>query len=97
MARPFANPDSSFAPSAGELRAELRGAYEERPFANPDGSSGELFASPEISFQTIPRASVSPAPHVSARPQTTLEETQGQILSQSPTDATRFWWHLYGS
>jgi len=23
--------------------------------------------------------------------------TQGQILSQSPTDATRFWWHLYGS
>jgi len=21
----------------------------------------------------------------------------GQILSQSPTDATRFWWHLYGS
>ena len=28
---------------------------------------------------------------------TTLEVTQGQILSQSPTDATRFWWHLYGS
>ena len=28
---------------------------------------------------------------------TTLEATQGQILSQSPTDATRFWWHLYGS
>jgi len=26
-----------------------------------------------------------------------LEVTQGQILSQSPTDATRFWWHLYGS
>jgi hypothetical protein len=23
--------------------------------------------------------------------------TQGQILGQSPTDATRFWWHLYGS
>ena len=23
--------------------------------------------------------------------------TQGQILSQSPTDVTRFWWHLYGS
>jgi len=30
-------------------------------------------------------------------PQTTLEATQGQILNQSPTDATRFWWHLYGS
>ena len=28
---------------------------------------------------------------------TTLEATQGQILSQSPTHATRFWWHLYGS
>ena len=28
---------------------------------------------------------------------TTLEVTQGQILSQSPTDATRFWWYLYGS
>ena len=28
---------------------------------------------------------------------TTLEATQGQILSQSPTDATRFWWRLYGS
>ena len=28
---------------------------------------------------------------------TTLQATQGQILSQSPTDATRFWWHLYGS
>ena len=27
----------------------------------------------------------------------TLEGTQGQILSQSPTYATRFWWHLYGS
>ena len=27
----------------------------------------------------------------------TLEATQGQILSQSPTDATRFWWRLYGS
>ena len=26
-----------------------------------------------------------------------LEATQGQTLSQSPTDATRFWWHLYGS
>jgi len=26
----------------------------------------------------------------------TLEATQGQIVSQSPTDATRFWWHLYG-
>ena len=22
----------------------------------------------------------------------TLEATQGQIVSQSPTDATRFWW-----
>ena len=29
--------------------------------------------------------------------ETTQEATQGQILSQSPTDATRFWWHLYGS
>jgi len=27
----------------------------------------------------------------------TLEATQGQILSQSSADATRFWWHLYGS
>ena len=27
----------------------------------------------------------------------TLEATQGRILSQSPTDATRFWGHLYGS
>ena len=26
-----------------------------------------------------------------------LEATQRQILIQSPTDATRFWWHLYGS
>ena len=24
----------------------------------------------------------------------TLEATQGQILSQSPTDATRFWWRV---
>ena len=29
--------------------------------------------------------------------ESTLEVTQGQILSQSLTDATRFWWHLYGS
>ena len=29
--------------------------------------------------------------------QPTLEVTQGQILRQSATDATRFWWHLYGS
>ena len=27
----------------------------------------------------------------------TLEATQGQIFSQSPTEAIRFWWHLYGS
>ena len=27
----------------------------------------------------------------------TLEATQGQILSQSPTNSTRFWWHLYGN
>ena len=25
----------------------------------------------------------------------TLDATHGKILSQSPTDATRFWWHLY--
>ena len=30
----------------------------------------------------------------SMRPQPTLEATQGQILSQSPTYATRFWWFL---
>ena len=24
----------------------------------------------------------------------TLQVTRGQILSQSPKDATRFWWHL---
>jgi len=30
-------------------------------------------------------------------PYTTLSATQWQIISQSPTDATRFWWHLYGS
>ena len=30
-------------------------------------------------------------------PAPTLEATQGQILSQAATDATRFWWHLYGS
>ena len=29
--------------------------------------------------------------------QTTLQVTQGQILSQYPTDATGFWWHLYWS
>ena len=37
----------------------------------------------------LPLNEVSPKP--------TLEATQGYILSQSPTDATRFWWHLYGS
>ena len=37
---------------------------------------------------------------VNKRPEkhgSTLEVTSGQISSQSPTDATRFWWHLYGS
>jgi len=29
--------------------------------------------------------------------QSTLEATQGQILSQSPTDAISKRWHLYGS
>ena len=29
--------------------------------------------------------------------ETTLEVTHGQILSQSPTDATRLWLHLYES
>ena len=27
----------------------------------------------------------------------TLEVIQVQMLSQYSTDATRFWWHLYGS
>ena len=27
----------------------------------------------------------------------TLEATKGQIVSQSATDATRFWWRVYGS
>ena len=27
----------------------------------------------------------------------TLEATQGEILSQSPTDATQFWWRVHGS
>jgi hypothetical protein len=27
----------------------------------------------------------------------TLAVTQGQIASPSPTDAIRFWWHLYRS
>ena len=38
----------------------------------------------------------TPQPAV-ALPWTTLEVTQGQILSQSPTDATSSRWHLYGS
>ena len=41
------------------------------------------------SFQV--RANAPPSPNA------TLEATQKQILSPSPTDATRFWWHLYGS
>ena len=34
---------------------------------------------------------------LTARYSPTLEATQVQILSQSPTDATRFWCHLCGS
>ena len=34
---------------------------------------------------------------ISLQVHTTLEITQGQIASQSPTDATRFWLQLYGS
>ena len=36
-------------------------------------------------------------PSKSAGESATLDVPQGQILSQYPTDATRFWWHLYGS
>ena len=35
--------------------------------------------------------------HGGPPPTPTLEAAQGQILSQSPTDATRFWWHFFGS
>ena len=28
---------------------------------------------------------------------TTLDVTQGQILSQPPVDSVRFWWQWYGS
>ena len=38
-----------------------------------------------------------PRPILLPRVLSALEATQGQILSQSPTDATRFWWHLYVS
>ena len=39
------------------------------------------------------------APGVAEEELATLEVTQGQgqIISQSPTDATRFRWHLYGT
>jgi len=43
------------------------------------------------------QSSRSPVQRDSENGGATLEVTQGQILSQSPTDATRFWWHLYGS
>ena len=33
--------------------------------------------------------------HVHRHLSSTLEVTQGQILSQSPTDTSRFWWHVY--
>ena len=55
------------------------------------------------------RLNVSPGPKLLATPsertpgtwrvspvQPTMEATQGQILSQSPTDATSSRWHLYG-
>ena len=38
-----------------------------------------------------------PCEQAEFRPGASLEATQGQISSQSPTDATRFCWHLYGS
>ena len=40
------------------------------------------------------RGDTAPAMHLMV---ITLEATEGQILSQSTTDATRFWWHLHGS
>ena len=46
---------------------------------------------------TVGETLAAPAPNACAHTISTLEATQGQILSQSPTDATQFWWHLYGS
>jgi len=40
---------------------------------------------------------VTPARYLYVQVKPTLEATQWQISSQPPTDATRFWWHLYGS
>ena len=60
-----------------------------------------------VYLSTLVARSSSPCESLSSLPtgttyllqgvRTTLEATQGQILNQSPTDATRFWWHVYGS
>jgi len=42
----------------------------------------------------MPRAADDQRPGANFALCATLESTQGQILSQSPTDATRSWWHL---
>ena len=77
--------DGSRVPGAG---AGMRGYTESRHRAILPGED-PLAAQ----FRRLP--CLPPLPHSDWRP--TLEATQGQILSQSPTDATRFWWHLYGS
>jgi len=58
------------------------------------------FSSPISRHQSSPASPPSerchPALASTSHSISTLEVTQGQILSQSPTDATRFWWHMYG-
>ena len=68
--------------------------------SNKENDEARCMASsepPYLSTSTAFSNRVWPWPGLHVHTFPTLEATQGQIISQSPTYVTRFWWHLYVS
>ena len=87
----------SGAPGAGEAPTFLAKEHKLLQAAPlPPTKPSQATATRLRSIENMYREKSTPSRALGQRPPT-QEATQGQILSQYPTDATRFWWHLYGS
>ena len=95
-------PSGAAAQPVPEEPAQPQGDGEKSPFPGfgkglfREGRQGEPPTDEELLFVETAELTQKLAA-ITAQVSSTPEATQGQILSQSPTDATRFWWHLYGS
>ena len=89
----FSAPPFSHPPAARLIPSALTPQPHPPPILNPNPKPVGIRCGRVLgrgrSAQRAPPDTRPPNPHA------TLEATQGQTLSQSPTDATRFWWGVW--